>query len=124
MLKRFGRLLSVINPVRVLRRGIFALMNWRRSFAKVDYILLTLPSQMPPLSENRGWIQQRILGKPPLSLADLERIFRRIGDDPRPKGVILNLRGLQLSFANLQTLQNCILRLRAKGKRVICFAQS
>jgi protease-4 len=123
MLKKVGRLLALINPFRAVRRGIFRLMNWRRSFAKIDYILLTLPAQMPPLSENRGWIQQRILGKPPLSLTDLERVFRRIGDDPRPKGVVLNLRGLQLSLANLQTLQNCMLRLQKKGKRIICYAQ-
>lgn len=124
MLKKIGRLLSLVNPIRLIRRAVFSLLNWRRGFAKIDYILITLPVQMPALSENRSWLQQRVLGKPPLSLTDLERIFRRIGDDPRPKGVILNIRGLQLSFANLQNLQNCIVRLREKGKRVICYAQS
>jgi protease-4 len=124
MAKRMGRSLSVLNPFRALRRGILALRNWRRGFDKIDYIMLTLPTQMQPFSENRSWLQQRVMGKAPLSLNDLERIFRRIGDDPRPKGVILNLRGLQLSLANLQNLRNCIVRLREKGKRVICFAQS
>ena len=124
MRKRIGRILSAINPLRLVRRGLFAVGNWRRRRAKIDYVLLTLPAQMPPLSENRSWWQERVLGKPPLSLTEIERIFQRIGDDPRPKGVILNLRGLQMSLANLQTLRGSILRLREKGKRVICYAQN
>ncbi|MEO8606960.1 MAG: S49 family peptidase [Chloroflexota bacterium] len=124
MRKIVGRVLSAINPIRLIRRGIFALTNWRRSFQKIDYVLFTLPQEMPPLTESRGFFRERVLGKSPMSLTELNRIFERIGDDPRPKGVILNLRGLHLSLANLQTLRGIILRLRAKGKRVICFAQN
>jgi len=116
------RLLSAINPLRLIRRGAFTLANMRRRRHKIDYVLFTLPTHLPPLTESRGFIQERVLGKPPISLTELNRIFERIGDDPRPKGVILNLRGLRLSLANLQTLRSSILRLRAKGKRVICFA--
>jgi protease IV len=123
MREKIGQFLKVINPIRAIRRGIFAFLNWRRGFQKVDYVLLTLPAQMTPLTESRGFVMERVLGKPPLSLTELNRIFERIGDDPRPKGVILNLRGLQLSLANLQTLRGSVLRLKAKGKRVICYAQ-
>ncbi len=124
MRKVIGRVLSAINPIRLIRRGVFAFANWRRGFQKIDYIFFTLPQQMPPLTENRGFLRERVLGKSPLSLSELNRIFERIGDDPRPKGIILNLRGLQMSLANLQTLRNSILRLRAKNKRVICFAHN
>jgi protease-4 len=55
---------------------------------------------------------------------ELERFFKRIAADPRPQGVILTLRGLALPLADLQTLRGSIERLRAAGKRVICFAQS
>jgi protease-4 len=58
-----------------------------------------------------------------MSLVDLRRLLERIADDPRPKGVILTLRGLQLSMADAQTLRGLILKLRAGGKRVIAFAQ-
>lgn len=124
MKSKFRRILTAINPFRAISRAIFALGNWRRGRAKIDYITFTLPGQMPALTESRSWLQQRILGKPPMSLTDLERIFRRVGSDPRPKGVILHLRGFQMSLADLQTLRGTILRLRQKGKRVICFAQN
>lgn len=114
-----------LNPVRGLRYGWHRLGNWRRGrFRKLDYILMTLPSVLPALPEQRSWIQQRILGRPPLSLTDLDRSFRQIGADPRPTGLILHLRGFGMSLADLQTLRSSILRLREQGKRVIAFAQN
>jgi protease-4 len=118
------RLLSRLNPLRALRYGLFRLGNWRRGRVKAfDYVLLVLPVTLPALPEQRPWLQRRILGEPPLSLADLDRIFRQIGADPRPKGVILHLRGLAMPLADLQTLRASIQRLRQQGKRVIAFAQ-
>src|SRR5690606_20254783 len=69
------------------------------------------------------WLRRRIFGDPPMSLTDLDRHFRQIGADPRPRGVILHLRGFALPLADLQTLRASILRLRESGKRVIAFAQ-
>jgi protease-4 len=115
--------LRIPNPLRFFRWLWFAFRNWRRGSARLDYITFTLPAQIPALPEPRSWIQKRVLGAPGLSLTELERIFQRIGDDPRPQGVILHLRGFAMSLADLQTLRGIILRLRAKGKRVICFAQ-
>ncbi len=123
MLKRTGKFLGTLNPFRGISWLIFSLRNRLRQRAKIDYILFTLPQQMSLLPESRNWWRQRLQGTPPLSLIELDRIFERIGDDPRPKGVILNLRGFAMPLADLQTLRNTILRLRAKGKRVICFAQ-
>lgn len=123
ILRPIGRLLARLNPFRWLRRGLFAFSNWRRGRAKIDWIMLTLPAQIPALAEPRSWIQQRVLGKAPMSLVELARLFERVADDPRPKGVILTLRGLQLSLADLQTLRGLLLKLREGGKRVICYAQ-
>ena len=107
-----------------LPRLSLALKNRLRSRAKnLDYILITLPASMPALPTTRSWLLQRIQGAPPLSLWDLDRNFRRIAADPRPKGVILRIPTLSLSLADLQTLRGSILRLRASGKRVVCFAQ-
>lgn len=116
--------LTALNPLRGIRWGIFRLRNRLRKRSKIDYITFDLPQEMPTLPESRHWALNRALGPSPLSLTELDRIFERIGDDPRPKGVILNIRGLALPLANLQTLRNSLLRLRAKGKRIICYAQS
>lgn len=107
-----------------LAQLVVTTMNQQRLRAgtPLDYIQLALPSQMPALPERRNLIQQQLMGTPPLSLVDLERIFRRIADDPRPKGVILQLRGFSMSLADLQTLRDSIRRLRERGKRVICYA--
>lgn len=121
------RLPKRLHPLRVLGfvpRLRLALRNrLRRRHQHLDYILLTLPASMPALPEARGWIRQRIQGAPPLSLWELDGIFRRIAADPRPQGVILRINGLALPLADLQTLRDSIARLRAAGKRVICFAQ-
>ncbi|MBZ0279430.1 MAG: signal peptide peptidase SppA [Anaerolineae bacterium] len=123
MLKAIRNTLKRVNPLRAIQLLWFKFGNWRRGRAKVDYITFLLPAEIPHLAEPRDWIRRRILGAPPLSLTELERIFERIGNDPRPKGVILYMRGLAMPQANLQTLRGSILRLREQGKKVICFAQ-
>jgi protease-4 len=115
--------LKKLNPFRALRRAALGLANWRRSFAKLDYIVITLPQAMPALPEYRNWLQKRIRGAPPMSLWELDRLFEQIAGDARPQGVVLHLRGFLMGLADLQTLRGSIVRLKDKGKRVICFAQ-
>lgn len=123
MLKRLRPSIKIPSPFRGVRYLFYRFGNWRRRrFRDLDYILLTLPTSIPALPESRDWLRRRVFGNPPLSLLDLDRNFERIGDDPRPKGVILHLRGLSMSLADLQTLCGSILRLRQRGKRVVCFA--
>ncbi len=122
--KRIFKFLVLLNPIRAIVRGVFSLRNRLRKRAKIDYVTLSLPQEMPTLPEPRHWALKRAIGPSPLSLTELERIFERIGDDPRPKGVVLTIRGFAMPLANLQSLRNCIIRLRSKGKRVICYAQS
>jgi protease IV len=116
-------ILRTLNPFRALHRAAFALANWRRSFAKLDYIVITLPQTMPALPERRTWLQRRIRGAPPVSLWELDRLFEQIAGDARPQGVVLHIRGFQMGLADLQTLRGSIVQLRQSGKRVICFAQ-
>lgn len=118
-----GRVLRFVNPLRWLWRGVFMLRNRLRHRAKLDYILFTLSGEIPDLPEERGFIQSRLFGEPPLSLVELDRAFRQIASDGRPQGVVLILRNLALSLADLQTLRDSITRLRDQGKRVICYAQ-
>ncbi|RMF77814.1 MAG: signal peptide peptidase SppA [Chloroflexi bacterium] len=121
-LKTIGTILRFANPFRYLRRGWFVLTNRLRRRHRIDYVLLMLPASMPVFPEKRGWLRRRLQGTPPMSLTQLQRSFDRIADDPRPVGVILHLRGLQMGFADLQTLRAAIMRLRERGKRVVAFA--
>lgn len=123
-MKKLRERIHLPNPLRALRRGLIAFANRRRQrYKDLDVILLNLPNQMPPLPESRGWLRRRLQGEPPLSLLDLERLFRQIGDDPRPKTVVLMMRGLTMPLADLQTLRASIERLRGRGKRVIAYGQ-
>lgn len=124
MLKRIRQRTRWFAPLRGLRFIWHSLNNWRRKqFHHLDYITFYLPQTIPALPESRDWIRRRILGDPPISLLEIDRVFERIGSDPRPKGIIIHLRGLSLSLADLQTLRSSLIRLRQKGKRVICYAQ-
>ncbi len=125
MIRRLRRSIRLPNPFYAFRRLWVALANRRRRrFKQLDTLLLTLPGALPALPQSRGWLLRRVIGASPLSLWELDRIFERIADDPRPKGIVLTISSVALPLADLQTLRASILKLRARGKRVICFSQS
>ena len=107
-----------------LRSTAISFINMQRENAgtPIDYIEFVLPSSMNLLPEFRNLIEQRILGRPSMSLVEVESAFDRIANDPRPKGVILHIRGFAMSLADLQTLRDSIIRLRMRGKRVIAYS--
>lgn len=113
------------NIMHGIQSAAVSLVNMQRENIDIpiDYVQFTLPAQIPPLPEQRNIIQQQLIGKPAMSLVELEIAFDRIANDSRPKGVILFLRGFAMSLADLQSLRDVILRLRRRGKRVVCFAQ-
>lgn len=113
------------NIVHSLQSAAVTLVNMQRenTESKMDYVQFNLPAQLNQLPEKRNFIQEQIMGKAPLSLVDLEGAFDRIANDSRPKGVILYVRGFAMSLADLQSLKDIIERLRARGKRVIMYAQ-
>lgn len=96
----------------------------RERLGNLEYIIIDVPQQMPTLPVNMNMIQRRVFGDPPLSLVELARTFKRIGEDARTQGVVLKLQSLQMSGAQLQTLRDEIIKLRSKKKRVVCFASS
>ncbi|GAB4511602.1 MAG: S49 family peptidase [Anaerolineae bacterium] len=95
----------------------------RERFDDLDYILFPIDASITALPESRGLLWRLVNFQTPWSLVEIDNAFRRIADDPRPKGVVLLLRGAMPPSADLQTLRNSILRLREKGKRVVCYAQ-
>ncbi|MEO1287690.1 MAG: signal peptide peptidase SppA [Chloroflexota bacterium] len=114
------------NIVQSLQSAAVNVVNMQRAndATKIDYVQFTLPSAMNQLPEPRNFIQERLVGKAPMSLVELEQAFDRIANDSRPKGVILYIRGFAMSLADLQTLRDSIMRLKERGKRVVTFAQT
>lgn len=118
-----GELRFYLNPFRWARAVNRVARNaWRKRHHDLEYILIRLPSALPPLPEYRSWLEERLFGPPPLSLYELEEMLDRIAADPRTRGVVLDIETLELPLADLQTLRAMIGRFRSTGKRVIVFA--
>lgn len=124
LLRAIRRTLATLNPFRWVGLAWLSFRNRLRQRVKIDYIRVTLPSVMPPLPETRGFLQRRLFGNPPFSLWDLGVFFKQIAHDPRPKGIVLILRGFDMALADLQTVREHVLMVRASGKRVIAYAQT
>ena len=77
--------------------------------------------ELPPPPRPR-W--QRLTGRAPMSLADLHDHFRRIAADPRTEGVILHLRQLGMTQAQVQAFRELIAELQRAGKRVVSYAST
>ena len=109
--------------MRMFQQLSTSLLNMQRArVGAVDYVMIKVPSSFAPVPKERNFVQRQVLGAPPMSLMEFVSALERIGDDPRPLGVILYFRGLSASTADLQTMRDAILRLRDKGKRALSFA--
>ena len=108
---------------RMIQQLSVNLLNMQRGRVKaIDYVMIRVPNSFAPVPAERNFVQRQILGAPPMSLLEFVAALDRIGDDPRPLGVILYLRGLSASTADLQTMRDAVLRLREKGKRALSYA--
>jgi protease-4 len=79
---------------------------------------------MPTLPDQRNVIQQRILGKSPLSIYAFGQALERIAESDTLKGIVLVLPSFAMGLADLQTLRNHLVKFRQSGKRIIAYAQS
>lgn len=91
--------------------------------AAPDYVSFVLDGDYPDLAPPRNFLQQKLL-PPVTSLAEIDARLRAVAGDPRPTGVLIHLRGLDMPLARLQALRDSILRLRAAGKRVVAWSHS
>jgi protease-4 len=113
---------SIFHAIAILIRG---LRNGLRSMKKApDYVLFTIEGNYPELPPPKGPMWQRMTRKTPLSMRELGTRFRTVAADSRVKGVILHLRPLSMSMAQLQTLRGYIEELKSAGKRVVAWSYS
>ena len=108
---------------RLIQQLSVNLLNMQRARVKaIDYVMIKVPSSFAPIPKERNFVQRQVLGAPPMSLMEFVSALDRIGDDPRPLGVILYFRGFAGSTADLQTMRDAVMRLREKGKRALSYA--
>ncbi|MCR4391529.1 MAG: S49 family peptidase [Candidatus Acetothermia bacterium] len=106
-----------------LRYGVWKLANLHRRLRWApDYVLFVLDGTYPDLRPPRAGFVQRKLFPPETSLQDLAERFRAVAGDPRVRGVVLNLRFLDMPLPQLQTLRDLIAELQAAGKRVVAWS--
>ncbi len=109
--------------MRMIQQLSVNLLNMQRGRVKaIDYVMIKVPSSFVPVPKERNFVQRQVLGAAPMSLLEFVEALERIGEDPRPLGLILYFRGLSASSADLQTMRDAILRLREQGKRVLSYA--
>ncbi|HLQ61763.1 MAG TPA: S49 family peptidase, partial [Candidatus Acidoferrales bacterium] len=108
--------------VRYLAYGLGNLLRrLRRPPEYVTFLIEQAPAELAP--PPAPWWQRWLSPPSPTSMQELRRAFRRLAADPRVKGVVFRLTpGVAMSFAGAQSLRAEIERLRAAGKRVVCWA--
>ena len=108
-----------------IRYLLWLLGNLRRRLGKPpDYVVFVLEGPYPELPEPRAGFLRRRLFPRKQSLAELAEQLRAVADDPRVQGVVLHLRPLNMSLAQVQTLRDLIGELRSAGKRVVAWSHS
>jgi len=97
--------------------------NFRRALRRSPaYVLFLLEEDLPALPDPPLPRWQRLFSRPRLSIKELGERFDRIAREPRTAGVVLHLRPVPMSMANVQELRDLVSRLRASGKKVIAWA--
>jgi protease IV len=93
----------------------------RRPPAYVSFLVEGPPPEIPDPPGPR-W--RRLLGRPPRTMLQLARQFRRITSDTRVRGVVLHLRPAPYTPAQADALAGLVRELRRPGLRVVCWATS
>lgn len=100
-----------------------ALRRMRRPPALVGFLLEAPPPEPEP-PRPPAWRRYLGLGRPPLSVDGLAAQLRAIAAEPRVRGVVLHLRPMPLSAAQVDALRDLIEDAREAGARVSCWAPS
>ena len=108
-----------------LRYLFWAVGNLLRKLRRPpDYVVFIIEGAYPELRAPRsGFLRNRFFPNP-LSLQELGEQLQAVQQDPRVAGVILHLRSLKLSAAQIQTIRGFVANFRSSGKRVVTWSSS
>ena len=110
-------------PIYALRYFFLLLVNLLRRLGKApEYVVFTLSGDYPEYPQSKGNFIQRRFSPTRTSLLELTAQFRTVADDPRVRGVVLQLRELSMPSAKLETIRDLIGELRAAGKHVVTWS--
>ena len=77
------------------------------------------------ISETAGFDGLAALtGQPPLSVSNVVGLIDRAAGDPRIQSLVMDMSGIQISFAQAEEFAPAIQRFRATGKKAYAYAQS
>ena len=107
-------------------RSVLRLVSnlFRRMGKAPDFVAFTIEGALPETSPPRPPFPQRMLSSKTPTLRLLTKQFRQVAGDPRVKGVILRLYGVNAPPAQLQSFRDLIQELRTAGKRVIVWSHN
>jgi protease-4 len=91
----------------------------RRPPERVGFLLEAPPPELDP---PRPPFWQRFLGRPPLSIQGLALQLRAVAAEPRVRALVLHLRPMELTAAQVESLRELVAEVRAAGTRVTCWA--
>lgn len=108
-----------------LRSVLRVMTNLFRRLGKVpDYVSFTIEGPLPEMAPPRPPFPQRMLSSKVPTLRSLSKQFQQVAGDPRVRGVVLRLYGLNAAPAQLQSLRDLITKLRSSGKRVVVWSHN
>lgn len=94
----------------------------RRLGKPPQFITFILEGDYPELREPPRSFLMRQLRAPRTSLEDVKEWFEAVAHDPRVRGVVIQLRPLEMGLAQLDTLRQMFHRLQDAGKEVIVWS--
>ncbi len=108
-------------------RGVRLAVWWlreglRRARRPPTRVAVLIEAPPPELDPPRGPFWQRFVGRPPLSIQGLARQLRSVTAEPQVRGVVLHLRPMELTAAQVEGLRELVAEVRAAGVRVTCWA--
>lgn len=120
-----GGVLIVGSLIYAVRSVIRFVSNLFRRLGKApDYVTFTIEDPMPEMAPPQPPFPRRILSPKVRTLRDLGEQFRRVGRDPRVKGIVLRLYEIDAPPAQLQSLRDLIQEVRATGKHVVVWSHN
>ncbi|HEY3341845.1 MAG TPA: S49 family peptidase, partial [Anaerolineae bacterium] len=112
-------------PIRKARIGVQNFFHRRQHVPR--YVLIALSGEMSEIPPQRQRIRisfvKRFLPPDPPSVSSLRLVLEQIALDPRVEGVVLKIECMA-SAATYQSLRTVLLDFRARGKRLIAYANA